>query len=86
MLVWDPAMSRGPARSSSAATTAGEAVAVLPDGRVVTGGAGGGPVLVWDPDEPGTGPVELGRHDGLVTAAGGAAGRAGDHRQRRRYR
>jgi WD40 repeat protein len=23
---------------------------------------------VWDPDEPGAGPVELGRHDGLVRA------------------
>jgi WD40 repeat protein len=42
------------------------AVAVLPDGRVVT--AGGGPVLVWDPAEPGAGPVELGRHEGGVSA------------------
>ena len=41
------------------------AVAVLPDGRVVTGGLGGdgGRVLVWDPAEPGAGPVELGRHE-----------------------
>jgi WD40 repeat protein len=46
-----------------------EAVAALPDGRVVTGGSfGGGRVLVWDPDEPGTGPVELGRHEGGVKA------------------
>ena len=37
------------------------AVAVLPDGRVVTGGSDGR-VLVWDPAEPGTGPAELGRH------------------------
>ena len=41
------------------------AVAVLPDGRVVTGG-GDGRVLVWDPAEPGAGPVELGRHEGGV--------------------
>ena len=39
VLVWDPARRRAPARSSSAATTGGvKAVAVLPDGRVVTGG------------------------------------------------
>ena len=37
------------------------AVAVLPDGRVVTGSRGGGRVLVWDPAEPGAGPAELGR-------------------------
>jgi WD40 repeat protein len=42
-------------------------VAVLPDGRVVTGGDDGR-VLAWDPAEPGTGPVELGRHQGGVTA------------------
>jgi hypothetical protein len=36
----------------------------LTAGRVVTGSDGfsGGRVLVWDPAEPGTGPVELGRH------------------------
>ena len=58
--------SRAPARSSSAATSGGVgAVAVLPDGRVVTsGGDDDGRVLVWDPAEPGAGPVELGRHDG----------------------
>jgi hypothetical protein len=43
------------------------AVAVLPDGRVVTGGAG---LLVWDPAEPGAGPVELGRPRGRVAADG----------------
>ena len=43
------------------------AVAVLPDGRVVTGGRDGR-VLVWDPAEPGAGPVELGRHDRRVEA------------------
>jgi WD40 repeat protein len=42
------------------------AVAVLPDGRVVTGG-GDRRVLLWDPARPGA-PAELGRHDGAVTA------------------
>jgi WD40 repeat protein len=41
------------------------ALAVLPDGRVVSGGHDRR-VLVWDPDRPGIGPVELGRHDGSV--------------------
>jgi hypothetical protein len=44
-----------------------QAVAVLADGRVVTGGADGW-VLVWDPAAPGTGPAELGRHHGPVQA------------------
>jgi Trypsin-like peptidase domain/WD domain, G-beta repeat len=47
------------------------AVAVLPDGRVVTGSGGtgrDGRVLVWDPAEPGAGPVELGRHESGVAA------------------
>ena len=45
------------------------AAAVLPDGRVVTGGGDVGRVLVWDPAEPGARPVELGRHEGGVGAA-----------------
>ncbi len=79
VLVWDPAEpGTGPVelgRDEGAL----EAMAVLPDGRVVTGGGfgdfddfgdftGGGRVLVWDPAEPGTGPVELGRHEGEVVA------------------
>ena len=47
-------------------TTAG-AVAVLPDGRVVTGGKDGR-VLAWDPQTPGAGPAEIGRHDDVVKA------------------
>jgi hypothetical protein len=42
------------------------AVAVLPDGRVVTGGSDG--VLVLDPDAPGTGPAEIGRRGVWVSA------------------
>ena len=42
------------------------AVAVLGDGRVVTGGADGR-VLLWDPARPGA-PAELGRHGLSVTA------------------
>ena len=42
-------------------------MAVLADGRVVTGGDDGR-VLVWDPDAPGADPAELGRHDGRVEA------------------
>jgi WD40 repeat protein len=38
-------------------------VAVLADGRIVTGGGGDGRVLIWDPAHPGADPVELGRHD-----------------------
>jgi WD40 repeat protein len=44
-----------------------EAVAVLPNGWVVTGGADGR-VLVWDLAAPGADPVELGRHDDPVLA------------------
>jgi hypothetical protein len=43
------------------------AVAVLPGGRVATGGQDGR-VLAWDPAAPGAGPAELGRHDGQVWA------------------
>lgn len=43
------------------------AVAVLPDGRVVSGGQDYR-VLMWDPAAPGTGPAELGRHKEAVIA------------------
>jgi hypothetical protein len=39
----------------------------LPGGKVATGGIAGS-VLVWDPDAPGLGPVDLGRHDSTVHA------------------
>ena len=67
VLLWDPAEpGAGPVELGRGE---GEvAVAVLPDGRVVTGGRYGGRVLVWDPAEPGAGPVELGRGEGGVAA------------------
>jgi hypothetical protein len=43
------------------------AVAVLPDGRVVSDGDDRR-VLVWDASQPGTDPLELGRHGREVTA------------------
>ena len=54
-----------------------DAVAALPDGRVVTCGRGsspfgivvGGQVLVWDPAEPGADLVQLGRYEGAAMAA-----------------
>ena len=48
--------------------TAVFAVAVLPDGRVVTGG-NNPRVMVWDPSHPGAAPVQLGTHDYAVRAA-----------------
>ena len=60
-----------------------EAVAGLPDGRVVSGGADGR-VRVWDPAAPGDSPVELGRHAGIVEAVAVLAGwPSGQRRQRR---
>ena len=86
VLVWDPAEpGTGPVELGRHEDEV-RAVAVLPDGRVVTGaGYGGGRVLVWDPAEPGAGPVELGRHedgvgavavlpDGRVVTGGGYVG------------
>ena len=69
VLVWDPdAPGTGPVELGRHDSEVA-AVAVLPDGRVVTGdGDDTGRVLVWDPDAPETGPVELGRHDSEVAA------------------
>ena len=76
--------SRAPARSSSAATSGGVgAVAVLPDGRVVTGGRDGR-VLVWDPARAGRRPGRARRPRGRGGRGRGAAGRAGGHRRPRR--
>jgi WD40 repeat protein len=43
---------------------------VLLDGRMASGSGSGGRVLVWDPDDRGTAPVQLGRHDDGGTAMG----------------
>ena len=48
------------------------ALVVLPDGRVVSGGKDGR-VLVWDPSQPGSGPVQVGGHDSWVRAVAGLA-------------
>ena len=48
VLVWDPAEPCTPLVELGRHENWVEAVAVLPDGRVVTGDAGGR-VLVWDP-------------------------------------
>ncbi len=73
VLLWDPAH-RGTGRA--AISVRGRegispqqhapvwSVALLADGRIVTGGRG--PVLLWDPAQPDIGPVELGRHEGYV--------------------
>jgi WD40 repeat protein len=67
VLVWDPAEPGADPVELGRDQGAVRAVAVLPDGRVVTGGGGyDGRVLVWDPAEPGAGPVELGRDQGTV--------------------
>ena len=67
MLIWDPA---GPETAPAELGRHDDwvsAVAVLPDGRVVTGGDDGR-VLIWDPADPDAAPAELGRHYGLVWA------------------
>jgi WD40 repeat protein len=72
LLVWDPAAPGTSPVELGRDENQAAAVAVLPDGRVVTGGRDfggeGGRVLVWDPAAPGTGPVELGRHELTVLA------------------
>jgi WD40 repeat protein len=69
VLVWDPA-APGADPTELGRDDAGSSVltvAVLPDGRVVSGGRDGR-VLVWDPGAPHTGPAELGHHDDEVRA------------------
>jgi WD40 repeat protein len=59
LLVWDPAAaSTRPAKLGRPGWV--NAMAVLPDGRVVTAG-NDGRVLVWDPAAPGARPAKLGR-------------------------
>ena len=66
--MWDPAdPGAGPAELGHGEGRV-DAVAVLPDGRVITGGDAGR-VLMWDPARPGAGPAELGCHGGTVRAA-----------------
>jgi WD40 repeat protein len=67
--VWDPAAA-GPAepgRHGDEVSDEVRALAMLPDGRVVFGGSDRR-VLVWDPATPGTGPEDLGGHDGGLWA------------------
>ena len=66
VLVWDPAEPGAPLVELGRHENWVEAVAVLPDGRVVTGGHDGR-LLLWDPAEPGTSPVELGRYESRLT-------------------
>ena len=67
LLVWDPARPGTPPVKLGRRHDVVDAVAVLPDGRVVTSGYEKR-VLLWDPARPGAAPVELGRHPGTVTA------------------
>lgn len=63
VLVWDPTVPV-PAPPEQLGRPDGKGVAVLPDGRIVTGEGGYfGRVSVWDPSRPRTAPVELGRHE-----------------------
>jgi hypothetical protein len=65
LLVWDPAdPGAGPVELGRHDRV--EALAVLQDGRLASGGDDG--VQVWDPADPGTGPVQLGRHSGRTLA------------------
>ena len=66
VLVWDPAEPGTPLVELGRHENWVEAVAVLPDGRVVTGGHDRR-LLLWDPAEPGTSPVELGRYESRLT-------------------
>ena len=68
MLVWDPA-DPGVRPAAIGGHFAGvEALAVLPDGRVVSAGRRG-EIRVWDPADPGARSVELGSHDRVSSLA-----------------
>jgi WD40 repeat protein len=65
MRVWDPAAPDASLVELGHHDAAVQALAVLPDGRIVSG-EDDGRVRVWDPVAPGASPVELGHHDGQV--------------------
>jgi WD40 repeat protein len=67
VLLWNPARPRSPRELGSGGYWV-EAMAVLSDGRVVSGGDEDGRVLLWDPTKSGSEPVELGIHDRKVWA------------------
>jgi WD40 repeat protein len=69
VLIWDPTMARHRPVESARHGALVNAMAVLPDGRLVTGSDFRDErVQVWDPDRPGAQPVELGRHETGVYA------------------
>ena len=68
VLVWDPARpGAGPVELGRHPGNYVVAVAVLPDGRVVS--AGNGSMWVWDPARPGADPVELALTDDIGVTA-----------------
>jgi WD40 repeat protein len=66
--VWDPADLGAAPVELGEHHDAVSALAVLPDGRVVSAG-GEGRLLVWDPANAGVAPVELGHHGQLQALA-----------------
>jgi WD40 repeat protein len=72
VLVWDPARPGADPLELGRDGPGIGAIAVLPDGRIVTGSGGtynrNGRLLVWDPDLPGAIPTELGREEGAVAS------------------
>jgi WD40 repeat protein len=66
VLVHDPAQPETPPlRTPLGSVGKVHAVAVLPDGRIVIGGE---PMLVWDPAEPSSTPLQIGPDDHVVFA------------------
>jgi WD40 repeat protein len=67
VLVWDPNTPGADPVELGHHSYFVNAVAVLPDGRVVSGGGLGEGICVWDPKTPGADPIELGGHAGSMT-------------------